>query len=185
MAKATGRPSAGRLWSQPRSRVSSRAPSVRTRAAAKASKPSAMSTMRGRWPSATQEGLDGGWTAVQRRWRPTKVAVVRNVSCGVLVSCRVVRWLCPLTSFRPSARASARYARRDMQQSDEAEVAARSIIATAIRSRQNRAQSTLLPDAEGAAGSSWVQDLLRRCRLCLRPATSMQARSTRVCRWTC
>ena len=55
--------------------------------------------------------------------------------------------------------------------SDEAESAARSIIATAIRSRQNRAQSTLLPDAEGAAGSSWVEDLLRRCRLCLRPAT--------------
>ena len=55
--------------------------------------------------------------------------------------------------------------------SDEAESAARSIIATAIRSRQNRAQNTLLPDAEGAAGSSWVEDLLRRCRLCLRPAT--------------
>ena len=71
--------------------------------------------------------------------------------------------------FVSSANATARV---DMQENGEAESAARSIIATAIRSRQNRAQSTLLPDAEGAAGSSWVQDLLRRCRLCtLRRAT--------------
>ena len=82
---------------------------------------------------------------------------------------RFVRWMCPQTSF-PAQRASPRDERRGMQ-SDEAESAARSIIATAIRSRQNRAQNTLLPDAEGAAGSSWVEDLLRRCRLCLHPAT--------------
>ena len=107
---------------------------------------------------------------MQRRRRSIKVAVVGRVSCAIPCRARlfsVVRWMCPpkLRFERESAR------RAGGGMSDEAESAARSIIATAIRSRQNRAQSTLLPDAEGAAGSSWVQDLLRRCRLCLRRAT--------------
>ena len=55
-------------------------------------------------------------------------------------------------------------------QNDEAESAAHSIIAAAMRTRRARAQSTLWRDSEGAA-ASWVQDLLRRCRLCTRRTT--------------
>lgn len=56
-------------------------------------------------------------------------------------------------------------------QNDEAESAARSIIAAAMHSRHARAKSTLWRDAEGAAASSCIQDLLRRCRLCTRRST--------------
>ena len=56
---------------------------------------------------------------------------------------------------------------------DEAEASSRSIIAAAMRSRHARAQSTR--DAEGAAASSWVHDLLQRCRLCISRSTTTGA----------